>query len=85
MSTMTIIGFAASILTAVCMLPQLFKIIREKRAENISYGMLVTLMTGLALWVVYGIMKEDWFIVISNSFSFIVNTVILILSWKYKR
>jgi len=81
----SIIGLCASILTAVCMLPQLVKIFREKRAEEISYMMLGILMSGVALWVVYGILKNDLFIIASNGFSLLVNTCVLILSLKYRK
>jgi len=85
MNTMALTGLAASILTAVCMLPQLIKIIREKRAEEISYLMLFTLLAGLALWIVYGILKNDLFIITSNGFSFLINSSVLILSIKYRK
>jgi len=85
MNTMALTGLAASILTAVCMLPQLIKIVREKRAEEISYLMLFTLLAGLALWIVYGILKNDLFIITSNGFSFLINSSVLILSIKYRK
>ena len=84
MDTITIIGICASIFTGISALPQLIKIFREKRAEGISVAMLIVLCTGLALWVGYGFLKEDWIIVASNGFSFVVNLLTMILSLKYK-
>ncbi len=78
-----IIGIAAGILTAVSMMPQLIKTIREKRADEISPFMLLLLMTGLALWVWYGLERKDWPIILTNSFSFILNSTMLALRWKY--
>lgn len=78
-------GIAASILTGISMLPQLIKVIREKKADDISYVMLIVLLAGLGLWSAYGAMKKDWVIVISNSFSFIVNLTLLFLSMHYKK
>ena len=46
------IGFFAGICTALSLLPQLLKIIREKKANAISYGMLSILMLGLISWIV---------------------------------
>ena len=79
-----IIGIAAGVCTCVSMVPQLIKIIREKKAENISYVMLLVLMAGLAIWVWYGINKNDWPIIVTNSFSFVVNMLILGFTFKYK-
>jgi MtN3 and saliva related transmembrane protein len=82
--TVLIIGIAASVCTAVCMLPQLIKIIKEKKAEDISLPMVITLLTGLALWITYGIMKKDLVIAISNGISVVINVSLMVLSIKYK-
>lgn len=79
------IGIGAGIFTGVSMLPQLFKIVREKKAENISFGMLAILMMGLAGWVWYGARKEDIPVMVTNAFSFLVNTLTAVFSFKYKK
>ena len=79
-----IIGIIAGVCTAASLLPQLIKIIKEKRVEDISYFMLVILMVGLACWAWYGILKKDYPIIITNSFSFLVNVAILFFRIKYR-
>jgi len=79
-----IVGLIASIFTAVSLLPQLVKIIKEKKAEGTSPLMLIILFTGLAFWVAYGFMKKDWIIILSNTTSFLINLVICILAIKYR-
>lgn len=79
------IGIAAGICTAVSMLPQLFKIIKEKKAEDISYFMLGILLTGLGCWIWYGILKEDIPIIATNSFSALVNLITMGYTIRYKR
>ena len=80
-----IIGITASVFTAVAMLPQLVKMLKEKKAEGISVMMLSVLCTGLALWIFYGIRKEDWIIIISNAFSLVINLTTMYMSIKYKK
>ena len=65
------------------MLPQLIKILKEKKAEDVSIVMLLVLIAGLALWVVYGFMREDWPLIITNSFSVLLNIVVLICRIKF--
>jgi MtN3 and saliva related transmembrane protein len=79
------IGAIAGICTATSLLPQLFKLIKEKKSEDISLSMLFTLLGGLALWITYGALKKDWPILLTNSFSVIVNSIIIALSIYYKR
>lgn len=80
-----IIGIAAGVLTATSLIPQLIKIIKEKKADDVSPMMLIILMGGLGLWTAYGIMKEDWPIIITNAFSFLLNTVVLFLRYRYSK
>ncbi|HEY8398881.1 MAG TPA: SemiSWEET transporter [Flavihumibacter sp.] len=79
-----LIGIGASIGTGLSLFPQLIKLIKEKKAEDLSMGMMIVLLTGLALWVVYGIRKEDWIIIISNGVSLALNISIILLSMKYR-
>ncbi|MES2649492.1 MAG: SemiSWEET transporter [Bacteroidota bacterium] len=85
MNLITIIGIAASALTAISLLPQLIKLIKEKKAEDVSMGMLLILLCGLGLWIYYGILKKDWIIIIANSFSLLINIIVSSLTIKYKR
>ncbi|MBD0278367.1 MAG: SemiSWEET transporter [Flavisolibacter sp.] len=78
-----VIGIAAGVLTGVSMLPQLIKIIKEKEAENVSIAMLVVLLSGLALWISYGLLREDWPIIVTNCFSFLVNMLTLVFRIRY--
>jgi MtN3 and saliva related transmembrane protein len=80
-----ITGIGASIFSAASLVPQLIKVIREKDAENISLGMLVVLFIGLGLWIYYGTLKNDMIIMVSNTFSFIINLILGILAVKYKK
>lgn len=80
-----IIGIVAGICTASSLLPQVIKTLREKKADEVSLGMLLVLMTGVALWIVYGIKKDDMPIIATNSFSLLVNITMVILRIKYKK
>lgn len=80
-----LIGIAAGVCTAISLLPQLIKIIREKEARNISLFYLVILLAGLALWIWYGILREDLPIVATNVTSIVLNVAIIILGIRYKR
>jgi len=77
-------GITAGILTAMSMMPQVFKTIKTKKAEHISPLMLIILIAGVSLWVAYGCMKKDGPIILTNSFSVLVNGCMLFLRWKFR-
>jgi MtN3 and saliva related transmembrane protein len=79
-----IVGIAAGILTSISLLPQLIKIIKEKKANDISVFMLIILLSGLCAWVWYGILKEDLPVIVTNSFSMLVNLLVIIFTIRYK-
>ena len=83
MNTTQWFGIAAGVMTAVSMLPQLIKIIKEKKADDVSVLMLMVLIIGLGLWVVYGFLREDWPLIVTNSFSFLLNLVVLMLRIRF--
>lgn len=78
------VGIVAGILTAASLLPPLVKLIKDKKPNKVPVGMLVVLMCGVSLWIVYGILKMDWPIIITNAFSLLQNIIMMVLTYKYK-
>jgi MtN3 and saliva related transmembrane protein len=79
-----VIGIVAGILTSISLLPQLIKIIKNKKSEDVSVPMLIILFCGVGLWIYYGFLREDLPIIATNISSLLLNTSIIILSIKYK-
>lgn len=80
----TYIGIFAGICTCISLLPQLVKIIKEKKAEDISYGMLFILLVGVGGWIWYGLLKDDLPIIITNCLSLLINLLVIIFTFRYK-
>ncbi len=80
-----ILGLSAAVFEAISLLPQLIKMVRKNRPTDISGGMLLVLLIGLILWVVYGIVRHDWPIIIANSCSLIINIIIICVAYYYKK
>ena len=78
-------GLIAGIFTSLSLLPQFIKILREKKAGDISLFFLIVLFVGLAMWIWYGFLRNDLPIILTNSFSIVVNGAIIVLGLKYKK
>lgn len=85
MTTENIVGIAAGTLTSMSLLPQLLKIIKEKKGEDVSYIMLGILLLGLGGWVYYGTLKNDLPIIITNSFAILINLLIMLFKKLYEK
>lgn len=81
----TLIGILAGILTSVAMIPQLIKVLWKKEVADLSWIMISVLLSGVSLWVYYGVLKEEWPIIISNAFSVLVNAVLLVCFFIYRK
>ena len=79
------IGIAAGICTSISLLPQIIKVVRQKKAQDISLFYLFVLLAGLALWTYYGFMKDDVPIIATNIFSMVLNITMIVLGLIYKR
>lgn len=79
-----VVGLTAGILTASSLLPQVFKTLKEKKAKEVSIKMLLVLQAGVALWIYYGVLRDDMPIIVTNCFSLLVNITMVILRIKYK-
>lgn len=80
-----IIGIAAGICTASSVIPQFVKSLKEKKASDVSPIMFLVLMAGNGLWAYYGIIKDDFPIIITNAFSFMMDVAMLFLKYKYRK
>ncbi|WP_209403462.1 SemiSWEET family sugar transporter [Pseudozobellia sp. WGM2] len=78
-----IIGILAGIFTTIAAVPQIVKAWRNKACKDVSPFMFVILILGVSLWTVYGIMNQDWPIIITNGISTILNCTMLVLIIKY--
>jgi MtN3 and saliva related transmembrane protein len=57
-----ILGMLAAALTSLSYLPQLQKAMPQNSTSDLSLKKLVALSAGLCLWIVYGVLKDDWVI-----------------------
>ncbi|WP_374461692.1 SemiSWEET transporter [Chryseobacterium taeanense] len=80
-----LLGIIAGILTSVSMIPQVIKVLKEKNAEDLSWMMILVLISGLSLWVWYGFINDELPIILSNAFAVLVNIVLLICCIIYKK
>jgi MtN3 and saliva related transmembrane protein len=65
----SIIGYIAGTLTTFASLPQLIKSLKERDMTNISLTFVITFTTGLMLWLIYGILRNDYPIIVFNTLS----------------
>lgn len=79
MDTATIIGYLASLCSMTSFAPQAWKIIRTRETSGISTGMYSVTVIGFALWLAFGILKNEWPIIITNGVCMVLSAFILLM------
>ena len=73
------IGFVAAVSTTLSFVPQVLQSYRSRDVSGISLGMYSIFTFGVGLWLLYGIMTEDWPVIIANALTFVLALSILAL------
>ncbi|MDP9268741.1 MAG: SemiSWEET transporter [Acidobacteriota bacterium] len=81
--TVTLIGFAAGTLTTLSFVPQVLHTRKTKRCDDLSFGMLLSFGSGVALWLAYGIALRALPIIAANSVTLALITAIILMKLRY--
>lgn len=71
------IGSSAAVSTTVSFAPQVIKTLRTGNTRGISLGMYAMFCAGVALWCLYGLLIEAWPVVIANTLTFVLASIVL--------
>lgn len=77
------VGATGAVLTTLCWLPQVLKVIREKETRALSLPATVAFSVGVVLWLVYGLAIGDWPLIGSNAATLALMAPILAMKLRY--
>lgn len=83
MTSVTFIGLLAGFCTTVSFLPQVAKTLRTHSTADISLGMFLVFTLGCCLWLLYGVLMRDIAIIVPNTVTIMLSTVILGCKLRY--
>jgi MtN3 and saliva related transmembrane protein len=84
MDAVTLLGVIAGLLTSTGFVPQLVKGYRTKKMQDVSFLMPAVLGFGMALWLVYGIIREDAAIIFANSLGVSLTAGLCLMKLSYE-
>jgi MtN3 and saliva related transmembrane protein len=77
------IGSLAAIITTLCWVPQAIRVIRTRETRAISLVAQVSLLVGIALWLVYGVLLGSQPLIWANIVTFVLVGMIVVLKLRY--
>ena len=85
MSTDDAVGLVAGTLTTISFVPQVFRIVRLRHADDLSWWMFGIFSIGSALWLTYGIRLASLPVILANAATLGLALLIMVLKCHYAR
>lgn len=77
------LGYAAGALTAFTFLPQVLKTWKDKSAKDVSLYMFIIAFVNEIMWLVYGVMINNWVIILTNAVMLVMSGIMIWLKMRY--
>jgi len=83
MDLTNILGLVAGFLTTVAFTPQVLKIWKSRSAKDVSLKTYIAFAAGVALWIVFGILKGELPIILWNAVTLVLAGAIVAMKVKF--
>jgi MtN3 and saliva related transmembrane protein len=89
MESLHLIGSLAAFCTTVSFVPQVIQIVTTRQTAGISLPMYVLFVSGIALWLLYGLFRQDVPLIVANAITLMLSGTVLGLKvqavWRGRR
>lgn len=84
-TSIDVLGLVATCFTTSSFIPQVYSTWKTKDVSGISLPTYVIITIGLALWLIYGIVKSDLPLIVANSIMTVLTFTITVMKIQYSR
>jgi MtN3 and saliva related transmembrane protein len=82
MTIIDVLGYSAAIATTASFFPQVYKVFKTKKTEDLSLGMFILFCLGTCCWSIYGLMMKSFPITLANTVTMLLTLYILYMKVK---
>ena len=76
-------GYAATSLNVIMLMPQVLKTWRTKHTKDLSFATPLIFLIACIFWIVYGVAKHAFPVIIANVFTGALNLVLIFFKLRY--
>jgi MtN3 and saliva related transmembrane protein len=73
-----------AMLMAISPALQIRKIRRHRSSREVSIGYFCILIVGFALWIAYGVVLDNWFLIVPNAVALAVSAATIAVAQRYR-
>ena len=85
MITWETIGLVAAISGTTAFIPEIIKALKSKHLKDVAWGMLYLYLSASSLWGIYGILLNDFPLVLSATVSVCMELILIGLKYTYEK
>ncbi len=78
MDWIQITGYTAGALTTIAYIPQVYKVWKTKKADDVSFWMYLVMFQGVLMWLIYGFFISSMPIIVANSVTILLVSSVLV-------
>jgi len=79
-----LVAILAPLVNTIQQMPQLYKTFTTKKVKDLSFYSLVLILTTNILWLLHGYFIMDVSLLVGGAISFLVNSMLLLLYFRYR-
>jgi MtN3 and saliva related transmembrane protein len=83
MSLTDALGGVAAVVSTSAFFPQALRVIATRDTHAISLGMYALIVAGIVLWGAYGVLTQQWPIIVANIVTFCPAIIILVMKIRH--
>jgi MtN3 and saliva related transmembrane protein len=84
MDSLDLLGLVATAFTTSSFVPQVWRTWKTRDVSGISLPTYVIITVGLALWLVYGLLKDDLPLIVANALMVVLTGAITVMKLKFE-
>ncbi|HEV2553378.1 MAG TPA: SemiSWEET transporter [Bosea sp. (in: a-proteobacteria)] len=77
MNWISVVGYGAALCSTVSFVPQAWRVLRTRDVSALSAPTYTITCCGFALWLVYGLAKAEWPLILTNGICLVLASFIL--------
>jgi MtN3 and saliva related transmembrane protein len=85
MDWIEVVGHIGAFLSSITFIPQVYKVWKTKSVEDLSLSMMLIVASSTMIWLVYGIAKMLWPVILANGFIFCLSLVMIYMKFAYSK
>jgi MtN3 and saliva related transmembrane protein len=82
-ASIELIGAAAAVITTLCWVPQALHILRTRETAGVSLPAYLAFASGIALWLVYGLLLGSWPLIGANAVTLVLVIAIIAMRLRF--